>query len=282
MKVVFFGTPEYILPIARRLAREFNKPEERGLMAVVTQPPKPIGRGRERAFSAVDTWAFKRGTPIIHSLDEVPEADLGIVAAYGNIIPSAVIKRFKYGILNIHPSLLPKYRGASPIQTALANGDIETGVSIIKMDDQMDHGPIVSSFKEKIKDTDNNESLRDRLFERATQFLIDLIPNFVNGKIKPKPQDDAKATFTKVLDKDSGHIKTSDDPAEIERKCRAFTPWPGVWTFVKLSQEFKRLKILKCHLEDSKLVLDEVQLEGKNPVSWKQFTEGHPNYKFEN
>lgn len=269
MKIIFFGTPEYVVPILSKLAKNHE------IVAVVTQPPKPVGREQFKKYSPVDDWAHKRNVLIFFQFDKpFPEADLGICAAYGKIIPETVIKQFKFGILNIHPSLLPKYRGASPISSAIANGDMETGVTIIKMDKEMDHGPIITQFKEDINPEDTTDTLRSRLFERSAQVLIDLIPNYLKGKIKIKKQNEKEATFTKVLTREDGFIHLKEKtPKEAERFIRAMNPWPGAWT--RLENQ-KRLKLLKAHLEEGKLILDEVQLEGKDPVSWKQFKKGYP------
>lgn len=249
------------------------------IMAVVTQPPMPMGREQFKKYSPVDDWAHKRKVPIFFEFDKpFPEAELGVCAAYGKIIPLRVINLFKFGVLNIHPSLLPKYRGASPITEAIKNGDTQCGVTIIKMDEKMDHGEVVTSFKEEILPDDTAQSLRERLFERSADVLIQLIPAYIAGKVKPKQQNEDEATFTKVLTKEDGLIKLKEKtPQEAERFIRAMSPWPGAWT--KLENQ-KRLKLLKAHLEKNKLVLDEVQLEGKDPVSWKQFKEGYPNVDF--
>ncbi len=278
MTIVFFGTPEYVLPILEAVYKAYGKGEE-GLVAVVTQPPKLVGRKQFKTFSAVDNWAYKKKIQVVTEIKDTPEAELGICAAYGKIIPNSVIEKFKYGILNIHPSLLPKYRGASPIQTAIQNGDAETGVTVLKMDNQMDHGPIISQFKEAINPDDTNESLRKRLFARSAEFLINLIPNYLNGKVQPKKQDEEKATFTRMIDKEQGFVDLiKEDPLAIERKLRSFTPWPGIYTTIKINDLEKRLKILKAHIEEEKLILDEVQLEGKNAVSWEQFKKGYPDH----
>lgn len=277
MKIIFFGTPESVVPVLAAIHKEFDRGIEKNLVAVVTQGPKPVGRKQFLSYSPIDNWAHKHRIQIIRDLssDELPEADLGILAAYGKIIPEKIINHFKYGILNIHPSLLPKFRGASPIQGAIAAGLKETGISVIKMDKEMDHGPIVSQFKEEIREDDTTETLTKRLFERSADFIVDLIPNYVSGKIKLKEQDHISATYTKILKKEDGFIKLSKkNPEEAYNFIRAMYPWPGAWT--TLTTE-KRLKILKAHLEDGKLVLDQVQLEGKNPVSWKEFKQGYPD-----
>jgi methionyl-tRNA formyltransferase len=272
-KIIFFGTPEYVTPVLEALNKSYK------LVAVVTQPPKPTGRNQEKTFSPVDHWAHKRKIEVITDLSHrLPEANLGIVASYGVIIPQSVINHFKNGILNIHPSLLPKYRGTSPVQASILNGDKVTGLSIIKMDSKMDHGPIISSFKEEIKPDDTNEVLRNRLFQLSAQFLVELIPNYLSDRIRLKPQDHEAATFTKPLYKDDGLVDLNKMSAEeIDRKMRALKPWPGVWTYVTVDGEKKRLKIVQGHLDNGKFVMDKVQLEGKRTVDFEEFKRGYPD-----
>lgn len=306
IKIVFFGTPEYVLPVLKKLHRSFNKSPQKNLFAVITQPPILDKKGLRR-FSPVDDFAHKRKLEIYHDPQKAPKADLGILAAYGKIIPEEVISRYRYGILNIHPSLLPKFRGASPTQAAIACGEAQTGVSIIKMDSELDHGPIISSFKESIKLEDTNETLRYRLFERSADFLVELLPGYLDGKINLKPQNHKEATFTTTIKKAHGFLEprlikkalinefTEEEKIDIpfvintqllatsqviHNYIRALYPWPGVWTTVKINNEHKRLKILKSYVENNKLVLEEVQLEGKNPVQWQQFKEGYPDFEF--
>ncbi len=326
MKIVFFGTPEYVVPIVDRLYKVFKTSHESPIAAVITQPPKPVGRKHFLEYSPVDTWAHKKKVPIFFDANEITKknlkADLGILASYGAIIPQVVIDRFPYGIVNIHPSLLPKWRGASPVQATLISGDKEAGVSIIKIDKLLDHGPIISQFTEEILPGDTTISLRSRLFDRSADVLATLIPAYISGKITPREQDHKKATLTHEIKKDDALIppkylnlalqgeafrgkwkisfirdfEIEPTPEAIERFIRAMQPWPISWTHVQLSaknkeQSAKRLKILKAHVESApttsyklpatKLVLDEVQLEGKNPITWKQFKEGYTTATFE-
>jgi methionyl-tRNA formyltransferase len=281
MKIVFFGTPEYVIPVLSALTKTFGKGIE-GVVAVVTKPPKPAGRGQAMERSEVDHWAFKKKIPLLFDPADVPEADLGVVAAFGKIIPENVIKRFKNGILNIHPSLLPKYRGASPIQAAIAAGEVETGVTIIKMDAQMDHGPVVSSFKQRIED-ENTQELRRKLFKRSAEFLINLIPPYLQGKTTAKSQNHDEASFTKILTKQDAYLEFSrvskaqrgDGAEAVHNFIRAMYPWPTAWSQLKMGKKVKRIKLLSSHLEDGKLILEAVQLESKNPVSWNQFKRGY-------
>ncbi len=305
MKIVFFGTPEYVIPILDALHKEFDSPKDKAVIAVITQAPQPTGRKQLLTYSPVDNFAYKRKISIFHSSRELIEkgvkADLGVLAAYGEIIPPEVIKLFPKGILNIHPSLLPKYRGASPVQAAIAAGEAETGVSIIKLDDKLDHGDIYAQFKEEILKDDTTESLRKRLFERSADVLVALMPAYLAGKIHPRKQDDSEATFTIRADKEHGFIpfeylkaalegtslkknwpvgfakdfSLATSPQFVERFIRAMFPWPGAWSKIKIMNKELRIKILKAHLEGEKLVPNEVQLEGKTPVSWKQFLDAY-------
>ena len=305
-KIVFFGTPEYVLPILETLYKGFRtKNNENPIAAVVTQPPKPQGREKRIVYSPVDKWAHSKKIPIFYNLEDLEKSDidkdLGILASFSKIIPEKIINLFPKGILNIHPSLLPKYRGASPVQAAITSGDKETGVSIIKLDTLLDHGPVVCQFKEEIKEDDNTESLRYRLFERSAKVLLELLPAYISGKIKLQKQDEKKATFCWEIKKDNAFVPSQllANPSKVQslqapfiknkklvassknlnNLIRAMYPWPCVWTTVRLypkDSQIKRLKIIKSHIEDKKLVIDEVQLEGKNKVSWKQFVEGYP------
>ena len=281
MKIVFFGTPDYVLPVLKSLGKHFE------IVAVVTQKPAPIGRKKILSYSPVDTWAHKRKIPIIFDFEKIPSADLGVCAAYGKIIPKFVICNLKFGILNIHPSLLPSFRGASPVPATIITGTNPTGVTIFKMDEKIDHGPIVSQFKEEVLTSDTAGTLRTRLFEKSTQVLIELLPAYISGKIKPRLQDESQATYSKILSKQDGFIKLSKTgPNEAERFIRAMDPWPGAWTSLRPArrdygrQAQKRLKILKAHIDPDTgyLILDTVQLEGKNPVSWKQFSQAYPTF----
>ncbi len=311
MKIIFFGTPTVVLPILEILQRNFRtKDNPFPIRAVVTQPPKPVGRKKIRTFSPVDNWAYSHKIPAQYDFANLPSADLGICAAFGKIIPSTVINNLKFGILNIHPSLLPKYRGASPVQAAILAGEKQTGVTIIKMDEKMDHGPILCQFKEDILDSDTSGSLQTRLFNRAAEVLVSFIPAYIQGKINPKIQDESQASYTSLLKKEDGFIppfyfaaaldgqKINEkwsipfvkglnlipNPSSLDQFIRAMDPWPTAWTLVKVKGEKQktplRLKILKCHLEEEKLKPETVQLESKKPVNWKEFTQAYPDLEF--
>ena len=313
MKIVFFGTPDYSVNIVDKLHDTFKKKGKSPIVAVVTQSPKKVGRKKQLEYSPVDSWAHKKNIPIFYKssdlIKEKIDADIGVLASYGEILPDTVLEFFEKGIINIHPSLLPKYRGASPVQSVLVSGDKETGISIIKLDKKMDHGPILVQVPENVLQNDTTTTLRDRLFEKSIQLLIENIEPFFKGKLKLKEQDHEKATYTNLLKKDHGFIppqfldaglkglavKTKWDipfiknyslnptPLSLYNFIQAMQPWPGAWTLLRSKatkeQVPKRLKIIKAHLEGEKLVLDTVQLEGKNPVSWEQFKQGYPQFE---
>lgn len=203
------------------------------------------------------------------------QADVGVLASYGRILTKDELAAPKYGILNIHPSLLPKYRGPTPIPTAILNGEKKTGVSIIKMDEEIDHGQLVAQFELEIFPQDTSESLLKRALTDGARVLKTILFDYVLGKIKLQPQKHGLATYTKKFTREDGQIDWSKPPEYLERMVRAFSLWPGTYTIINK----KRLKILKSHLVKDKLVLDTVQLEGKKPVSYKQFLEGYPEAK---
>lgn len=312
MNIVFFGTPDYVIPVLDSLYKSFKaKTGGSPIVAVVTQKPKPSGRKKLLKYSSVDSWAHNKKIPkLYHPSDVIKEeinADFGILASYGTIIPESVLKHFPLGILNIHPSILPKYRGASPVQATIVSGDKQTAVSIIKLDKYLDHGPIISQYKESVSKNDTTETLRLRLFEKSSEVLSVLLPAYISGKITPRVQDHKKATFTTIIHKKHGFIppvyidsaiagkkvrkkwkidfikdfSLTPNPSSIDRFIRAMDPWPICWTTVQVAKNNpKRLKILKAHVEKEKLALDEVQLEGKTPVSWEQFKQGYINFTF--
>lgn len=309
MRIIFFGTPAYVLPVLESLHKRFKEKDGVSpIVAVVTQKPKPTGRKKQLGHSSLDTWAHKREITIFHKasqiLDSSVRANIGVLASYGEIIPKRVINFFSYGIINVHPSLLPKYRGASPVQSAIAAGETTTGITIMKLDELVDHGPILTQVEEKIKNADTTETLRNRLFKISAGLLTEMLPVYLSNKIKPKPQKHKSATFTSLIKKGDAFIPggfiekalagkgTADkwgipfvkdlklpvSPKSVEQFIRATSPWPIAWTNIKLGsdKEIKRLKVISAHLEGQKLVLDEVQLEGKSAVSWRQFSQGYP------
>ena len=201
--------------------------------------------------------------------------DLIVVSSYGKILPQEMLKIPKYGALNVHPSLLPKYRGPAPVPTTILNGEKETGATVILMDEQADHGPILASTKFEIRNSKlTTPELSKALWELGGDLLVETIPKWIRGEIIPQEQDHDKATYTKKLRREDGRIDWNQSSEYTERQIRAFTPWPGAFTFWK----GKRIKILKAHVEQGKLVIDELQLEGKKPTTLQEFLLGHKDF----
>jgi len=248
VKIIFWGTPEFALPSEEALFKNgYN------IAAVVTNPDEPIGRKQILTAPPVKIFAQKHRIPVFQPPNiknpnfkkEIPEAELYIVAAYGKIIPKEILNLPRYGILNIHPSLLPRWRGPSPIQYTILHGDTETGVTIIKMDEWMDHGPAIAASSFQISDSSKStyKELHDKLAKLGSELLIDILPKWLKGEITPMPQDDLKATYSKILKKEDGRIKWDRPAEEIERTIRAFNPWPGTWTIWPTGTKIYRIRI---------------------------------------
>ncbi|MGB9743256.1 MAG: methionyl-tRNA formyltransferase [Minisyncoccales bacterium] len=278
MEIIFIGTSEFAAIILEELIKKNYQP-----ILVITAPDKPVGRKQIIAPPPVKVVANKYNIPVEQSSEiknlklkiKNLNPDLGIVASFGQIIPSEILNIPKFGCLNIHPSLLPKYRGPSPIQAAILNGDKETGVTIIKMTEKVDAGPIVSKIKYKITNNKiNYPELHNQLAKMGADLLIKTIPLWTKEKIKEKLQDEKKASYTKILKKEDGLINWQDPPEVIERKIRALNPWPGTYTIY----HGKMLKILEAEIINNQLIIKRVQLEGKKPMEFKDFFRGHPDF----
>lgn len=279
MRIIFFGTPIYVVPVLKALEDNFQ------LVGVVTSPDKKVSRKQTLQSSPVKvaTGPF-HDTKILtpESFNQVFENDLKdlkpdlfIVASYGKIIPKNILNIPKFGAINIHPSLLPKYRGASPIQTTILNGDKTTGITLIKMDEKMDHGPIIFQEKFALSDQDTFQSLSNKMFQRSSEFLSGVLDDFVKGKIKPKEQNHKKATFSHIIKKQDGYFNIDNPPStdKLEKMVRAYYPWPNVWTKWSFdSAQDKKGKIVKFYPNQV------LQLEGKKPSTFRNFLNGYPNF----
>jgi len=235
-KIAYFGTPEFALAPLEVLSKD----ERFTIDLVVTQSAKPVGRDQTIQNSPVENWAREHHVPCVtpekfkdnlefRQILSNLNADFLVVAAYGKIIPFDILSSAKFGAINIHPSLLPKYRGASPLQSAIVTGETQTGVTIMVMDSEMDHGPLLWQAVDKIDPSDTTESLGHKLFALAAQALPEILSDLALGKIKPTPQNDALATTTKLLDRQDGRVDHTMPSAVITNKWRAYQPWPGIW-----------------------------------------------------
>lgn len=280
LKVVYFGTPDFSAKLLKKLVEDKNLPIE--IVGVVTQPDKKVGRKQVLTPSPVKKVA---GEYKLSLNPDLKSADLALLFAYGEILPEEVLSSPKYGFWNVHPSLLPLYRGSSPVATPLLNGDVETGVTLIKMDKLLDHGPIISQQKSYIFPLQRRDQLTDRLVDLAFEMLGETFGKYAGNMdgVVMTEQDHSKATFTKKLTKQDGfvdHLELGTKNVELMRKIfnkyRAYYPWPGVWTTALVNNRELRIKITKLHWENDSLVIKKVQLEGKNEVEYEDFRKAYP------
>ena len=234
LRAVFMGTPEWALPSLATLAREHE------LLAVYTQPDRPRGRGRRPAPSPVKRWALARGVPVYEpvSLNDAGARaqlerfapDVIVVAAYGLLLPAEVLRLPPLGCVNVHGSLLPRYRGASPVQAAILAGDEVTGVTTMLMDEGLDTGPILLQRRVPIRPDDTAGTLAERLSRAGGALLAETLRRWSAGTLQPRPQDPAAASLTTRLRKRDGRVDWTREAAAIERHVRAMQPWPVAWT----------------------------------------------------
>ena len=245
--MLYMGTPEFAVPPLEKLVQEPCP-----VVAVYTQPDKPGGRGRSLIMSPVKIAALRLALPVVQpdSLKESEvvaqlagiQPDLIVVAAYGQILPQPVLDLPRYGCLNIHPSLLPRHRGASPVSAAILAGDADTGVSIMLMDSGLDTGPILAQKKAAISPQDTTGSLSGKLSDMAAQMLPDVLDRWMKGEITPRPQNEEETTYSAAVKKEAGEIDWQLPAADIWRRVLAFQPWPGAYT----SRDGKRLEIVEA------------------------------------
>lgn len=250
LRIAFMGTPEFVVPTVKAL----NK-SDHDLVCIYTQPPRQKGRNQKVEKTPVHKFAEESGIEVRHpeNFKAVEDAvlfedlalDIAVVAAYGMLLPESILKAPKYGCVNIHPSLLPRWRGPSPIQYAIWKGDSETGVSIMSLDKGMDSGPLLAQEKKAIKNK-NFEQLNTELWQTGTKLLLDeLDKTFKTKKLKTTLQNEEGVTYCKLLTKDQGKIDWTESAENIDRQIRGLNPWPGTWC---LDKDSKRLKILSASL----------------------------------
>jgi methionyl-tRNA formyltransferase len=296
IKIVFMGSPDFSLQSLRLLAEQYQ------VVGVVTQPDRASGRGRELKAPPVKTLALELNIPFIQpeKLRE-PEAmqqlrewnpDLIIVAAFGQLLRKDVLDLPKYGCINIHASLLPRWRGAAPINAAILAGDEETGITIMKMDVGLDTGPMLAKKSIRIRRDDTAGSVFQALSTLGANLLIETLPDYLAGTITPIPQTEEGATYAPMLKKQDGLLDFTRPAFELERRVRAMHPWPGAW----FEWNGNVLKVLRASVSEEKgpsigsrfmvegrpaimsvdgaLVMDEVQPAGKKAMPGKSFLSG--------
>lgn len=285
-KIAFFGTPDFAVSVLDELERGGITPS-----LIITNPDEPKGRKLIITPPPVKIWGLEHNVPVIQpeNLKTTPpelnqDFDLFLVVAYGKIIPETIINLPKHKTLNVHPSLLPKYRGASPVQAAILNGDTETGVSIMLLDKEMDHGPVVAQEKVALSENLYLPELKEKLAKIAGRLIVTVLPSWIGGSLNAVAQKHEEATFTKKIDKEDGFINSAhllkdnlsaEDAKVIERKVRALNPDPGVFTYFTIGDKKIRVKITRAKIEGDKLVIEKVIPEGKKEMSWQDFKRGH-------
>lgn len=302
VKVVFMGTPEFAVPSLQKLI------QTQAVVGVVTQPDRPAGRGRQLRPSPVKTAAENAGIPLYQpkSLRSEESAaplrnwqpDVIVVAAFGQILRPHVLNLPVHGCINVHASLLPRWRGASPIQHALMAGDQETGITLMRMDEGLDTGPMYCQESLPIFPDDTAATLHDRLAELGANLLGRHLDGIISGQIEADPQDDALATYAPLIKKEAGQLDWQRSSDELDRHVRAMTPWPGAFTTwqghpVKIlacqptvetlssgrpGQIFTRKDAVLVQTGDGSLRLDSLQLAGKKAMNVADFIHGRPDF----
>ncbi|MFH1509898.1 MAG: methionyl-tRNA formyltransferase [Candidatus Nealsonbacteria bacterium] len=307
LKIIFMGTPEFGAIILKGLIDNDFKPD-----LVITTPDKPVGRKQIITPPPVKVLAQENNIPVMQpvKLKEITEdikkmnPDLIIEAAYGKLIPKELLDIPKYKTINVHPSLLPKYRGASPIQSVILNGDKKTGVTIMLVEEKLDSGPILSQEEVEIREKETAKELHNKLAILGTDLLIKTIPQWVSGEIKEKEQEETEATYFNIIKKEDGKINWKESADVIERKVRAFDPWPGTFTTWEKDGNTMKIKILKSRVlispdnttypmgkvlvvpqneigiqcKENFFVIEELQMEGKKPTKAEDFIRGHKDF----
>jgi methionyl-tRNA formyltransferase len=298
--IIFMGTPDFSVPILQQLI------EHHTVLGVVSQPDRPAGRKKQLKQPPVKVLALEHGLPVyqperlrksaaIDELEAMGRPDLYIVAAFGQILPPRVLDFPTHGSVNVHASLLPRWRGAAPIQAAIRAGDTETGVTIMKMDPGLDTGPMISKRSVPITPRTTAATLHDTLSAVGAELLIDTLPRYLSGELVPEPQDDRLATLCPQIEKSEGEIDWSQSATVIDQLVRAFTPWPGTFT----AWDGRRLKVLAGQPTEGRAPIGRVvmaadgvvigtgdglylpstlQLAGGKPLSVADFVNGYPDF----
>ena len=257
MKIVFMGSPQFAVPVLTRLVEDGYD-----IQAVYTQPDKPAGRGQTLHISPVKSFALSMGFAIKQPLtlrdkavqDELRSLapDLIVVVAYGLFLPDQILETPRFGCINVHPSVLPRHRGAAPVVSTLLAGDKWSGVTIMRMDSGWDTGDILSSSKILIREEDDTESLMEKLSDISAAMMLEILPLWTSGLIIPRKQDSDKATYFKMMKKEDGLIDWSLDASTIRNRVRALQPWPGTFTYLN----GRLIKILSCSVIENDTVTD--------------------------
>lgn len=270
-RFAFLGSPEFAKTVLEILIKAEMPPR-----VVICNPNRPVGRKKIITPPPTKVLAEKHGIKVWQpeklTLDEwkreVGEIDFAIVAAYAKIIKKEVLDTARLGFVGVHPSMLPKYRGATPIQSVLLNGEKETGVTLYFVDEFVDHGSVIAQEKCPVSDNETYLSLEKKLADIGGKLLTEVLPELAEGYVKAEAQDETMATFTKKFKTEDALVDLGkDNPLSVLRKIRALNPEPGVYTF----QNGKRVKLLEAEWENEKLKITKIQIEGEKPKSAAQY-----------
>ncbi|MFA5737110.1 MAG: methionyl-tRNA formyltransferase [Candidatus Paceibacterota bacterium] len=276
---IFFGTDEFSVKTLETLAKHGLKPS-----LVVTIPDKPQGRKNVITPPLVKIWAQENNIHFLQPISlreskfaeqlKTTEVVFFLVASYGKIIPQTILDIPPKGVLNIHPSLLPKYRGPSPLETAILNGEDETGVTIMLVDAEMDHGPLLAEQKISLQDCYNFRQLRDKTAIIGANLLVNILSDYLSGNLKPQTQNHNEASYTRKFTKEDGLLDLSAPTLENYRKILALNPWPGTYFVDRHNNQSIRVKATEAKLENNKLVLTRVIPEGRKEMNWSDYQRG--------
>jgi methionyl-tRNA formyltransferase len=275
LNFAFWGTPEISSETLDILFADGYAP-----VVIITSPEQRSGRGMHLTPTPVNVWAHKHNIKCLKPekvnkefIEEFKKLNitLSIVVAYGKILPEDIIQVPTLGTINIHYSLLPKYRGASPLEATLLNGDTITGISIQQMAYKLDSGPIIAEKEIQIEINDTKEELRKKLIKLGGETLCEILPEIFDKNINPRNQDEEKATFCKKIKKEDGLINPSGNPIDNYNKYRAFSGWPGIFFFVNQKDKQVRVKITHARYENDSFIIERVIPEGKKETDYKNF-----------
>ena len=306
MRIIFMGTPKTVVPTLEMLCGLSNAE----VVAAVTPPDRERGRGRRAESTAVKEAGERLGIPVLQPsslrppevADQLRElcSDVIVVAAYGRLLPRAVLSLPQHGCLNLHPSLLPRHRGPSPVATAILEGDWSTGVTLMLLDEGMDTGPVIAQSEYALTGEETAGELTDTLFSMGAELLSESLGPWTGGELQARPQDDARATVSRKLERADGQVDWSLPATTLARQCRAFAPWPGLFTqwggktlkvlHASSAQGWESAeaapgqvvavdsgKQLTANTGSGLLALERVQLEGRRAVTGEEFLRGYPD-----
>ena len=274
-KFVFFGTPEFAIDTLEELKKAGFIPA-----LIITAPDRPAGRGQKLTPPPVKIWAEKNKIQFLQpeNLDKnfsfklsTFNFQLAVVASYGKILPKEILEISEHSALNVHPSLLPRHRGASPVVGTILSGDRQTGVTIMLMDEKMDHGPILSQETIQLDGDEKASTLEKILAGLGGELLVKTIPSWIHGELQAQEQDHNKATFTNKIKKEDGLINLDDDPELNWRKFRAYDVWPGTYFFATKGGKKIRVIIKDAKLEDKEFKIKKVLPEGRKEMNYEDF-----------